>query len=265
MNNDKTVVLFSGGVDSFLAWERLNHPDLLYVNLGHRYAEFEWAAISEKLSSQGGPIDSTLVKYVNCNWMQVYEKPDAEIPGRNLQLALVAASLGYNFIGLVCQKDERSIPDRSRAFFNATSDLLSSLFGRQILLDPVFADMDKTDMIGWYLNQPIEGGVRLKDLVVEERIRNLKLTVACYRPAEVWVSSKEISFSRLETRQCGNCPACFRRAVAFILNGIVEDYAQDVWQSEVAKDYRAKALSGYYGPERAGRILSAFERARSSG
>jgi 7-cyano-7-deazaguanine synthase in queuosine biosynthesis len=240
------VVLFSGGVDSFIGWFRCGRPDLLYVTIDHRYQALEQRAVT-KLACVVPGLDKRLKVSLALERLGQWEKPDAEIPARNLLLAVNAAVLGYSKIGLVCQQDERSIPDRSNHFFAATSNLLSQLFIRDIELRPVFPQWDKTDMVGWFLKD---------DQIVasrEKRISWLKDTVACYRPVLITHSS-----GMEYPQQCGACPACFRRAIAFSLNGIEEEYASDPWTSEIAKDYLRRALDGKYSEKRCNRTITAM-------
>jgi len=230
-------ILFSGGVDSLIGWFRMGKPAALYCSLGHRYEGLELNATKnlEDVTPELKVTDIDLLSNLG-----QFEKEDAEIPGRNFQLAFAAAINGYDHIGVVCQKDERSIPDRSIYFFGLAEKTLSYLFNRKIILDPVFPEHDKTEMIKWFLDTElgIERG---------HKIEILKATVACYQPRS--------------NRQCGNCPACFRRAVAFCNNGIFEVYAQDVWCSPIAKEYLRKAKNGSYSEDRNNRILNAFVEA----
>jgi 7-cyano-7-deazaguanine synthase len=235
---EKSVILFSGGVDSLIGWFRMGMPDLLHVEIHHRYHELEVTAVNSISSTYpelGGKLKSSQALKGVGQW----EKKDAEIPARNLMLAIAAAQYGYNRIGLVCQLDERSIPDRSNDFFIHASTMLSSLFGRGIQLDPVFPDMDKTDMIRWFLD-----GFPLMQSERDRRIELLKKTVACYTPVERGTG----------LMQCGECPACFRRVIAFELNDVRENYAQNPYMSAVAMMYWKMVQAGKYTGKRAERI-----------
>jgi 7-cyano-7-deazaguanine synthase in queuosine biosynthesis len=237
-----TCVLISGGVDSFIGWVRMGYPEALYVVINHKYKQLELEAL-DKLSLAVPDFRNRLTMSHEIAKIGEWEKPDAEIPARNLLLAIVAAQKGFSTIGLVCQQDERSIPDRSIMFFEQTNSLLSSLFNRNIELTAVFPQSDKTDMIEWYLQAGETEYSR------DQKVDWLKKTVACYTP---------VYKRNAELLQCGKCPACFRRAVAFSLNGIEEKYDSDVWTSDVAKEYQHRALNSYYSAKRCGRILSAF-------
>jgi 7-cyano-7-deazaguanine synthase len=253
-------ILFSGGVDSLIGWFKMGKPTAIYHQLGHRYQDLEMQAVLNLEDATPG-----LKTFINSDlgWMGFYEKLDAEIPGRNFQLAFNAALNGFQRIGIVCQLDERSIPDRSIEFFYNAEKMLQDLFGHRIVLDPVFPADDKTSMIEWFLSAPL--GIERN-----HKIEILKTTVACYRPTEAaafaFYDSQEeeeadAEVSKSRKIQCGACPACFRRAVAFCLNGIYERYASDVWTSAVAMEYAMKAKQGAYSEQRCQRILKAFEEA----
>lgn len=189
MSSD-SVVLFSGGMDSLIAWEYLGRPDRLYVKMNHKYQDEELRQIRE-LSLPGKLIVADLSE------LGKYEKDDAEIPLRNLYLSMIAVNLGYVDIWLSIQKDEMSIPDRTISFMNKASDLLSVLRGSIVHVRTPFEFMDKVDMVTWYIDKG-------KDIDV------LKNTWACYFP--------------VNGKPCGGCGACFRRYVAFKENGLDPGY-----------------------------------------
>lgn len=214
MSSD-SVVLFSGGMDSLIAWEYLGRPDRLYVRMNHRYQAEELRQISE-LSLPGNLILSDFGE------LGKYEKSDAEIPLRNLYLSMVAVNLGYLKVWLAIQKDEMSIPDRTISFMHKASDLLSVLRGDTVSVGTPFEFMDKVDMVGWYVS---EG----KDV---ETLRN---TWACYFP--------------VGGKPCGGCGACFRRYVSFKENGIEPGYEL----TDGIRLYYSQRL-GYYSDDRKKRM-----------
>ena len=101
----KKILLYSGGMDSLIAWIYLDYPETLYVNLNHRYSQKELDCI-EKLPPSPHLYES--------NYGLHFEDGDAHIPGRNLLLGMYAAAMGGDEIYLVAQKGEQSIPDRSK-------------------------------------------------------------------------------------------------------------------------------------------------------
>jgi 7-cyano-7-deazaguanine synthase in queuosine biosynthesis len=222
----KSVVLFSGGVDSFIALEYMRaqglNPDALYVHLEHKYARQEMTTVLK------------LIPNVKMFYLPIgsrFEQPDATIPLRNLYLAMVAANLGYDDIWIAIQKHEMSIPDREPGFMIQVQGLLTTLMKTLIYFRTPFTDMDKVDMVKWYVDKGLD-------------IDRLKQTWACYYPDG--------------NKPCANCPACIRRLVAFRLNGIVEDWHGMALNSPTANVYLQHAISGRYPPERAKEIVQAL-------
>lgn len=218
------VLMYSGGLDSTIAWEFLGRPQRVYCDLGHRYEARE----EERLPS-GVVIDRT----VN---LGVTELPDATIPARNLYLALVGARYA-NRVWLVVQEDEKSTPDRSRAFLQTASRFLSDLLGREIVVDTPFGEMDKTDMVGWWLAQGFPP-------------ETLQTAWTCYRPA----------MSGPEPQECGGCSACIRKFIALDLQGVdtLGLFAVDPRDSLEGARYVDRALKGEFSPKRKQRTLLAL-------
>lgn len=222
----KELLLFSGGMDSYIAWHYLGKPQCLYVDLGHRYAVKERLSLFElrKHDSEMNFIIDTRLKLGDM------EQDDAYIPMRNSFLLHVAALYEPDKIWLVAQKGEMSIPDRSPEFFHNMSALLSMLNGRNIEVDTPFKDMTKVDMVAWYQNRGLP-------------INKLLATSSCYHG-----------------NNCGKCAACFRRFIALELNGISEKYLVDPWTTPLAKEYLDRAYSGHYEEDRAEEIIAVLQK-----
>jgi len=182
----KTCLLYSGGVDSLIAWHMLDKPDTIYVDLGHRYV---WKELEAMSSLPPKP------KVFWSAYGAAFEKDDAHIPGRNLYLAMYAAAEGYEEIHLVAQQGEQNIPDRSLVFFDRTSEMLSFIFGYKINLMNLAICMYKHEMVKWYLDKGLPAS-------------NLLLALSCYSEAT----------SRYN--HCGQCPACLRKYVVLTYNGV---------------------------------------------
>jgi len=215
------VLLFSGGMDSFIAYHFLGKLDTIYVRLWHKYQEAEVERVMS-LIPETLQVDFPLGQF---------EKADAEIPMRNLYLAMIAVNHGYSHVHLIVQRDEMTIPDRTISFLGSASRLLTSLVGRNILISTPFQNLDKVAMVHWYLKQGLS-------------VSELTSTWACYQRTD---------------EHCGACPACFRRFVAFRLNGIKEDWHNKIFHSEIALLYQERAKSGHYSLKRAQHILEALD------
>jgi 7-cyano-7-deazaguanine synthase in queuosine biosynthesis len=187
---DKEILLYSGGPDCLIAYHYLGKPQTLYVNLGHKYRDKEKLSIFQT-------IPNTII--MDNEIIGNYEKKDAEIPMRNLLLSMCGVWEGAEKVWISIQKDEMNIPDRSEEFFLYISSFLSFLSGKNISVDTPFRNMDKTDMVTWYIKNVGDMG-------------RLLSTTSCYSDPE-----KSIA-------HCGDCPACFRRYVAFKNNDVDPGY-----------------------------------------
>jgi len=222
---EKDVLLFSGGLDSLIAWYYLDYPTCLYVDLGHRYS------VKEKLVTQ------TLAKNLGMKLiidkrlnLADKEEPDAYIPMRNSFLAHVGALYGDR-VWIIAQKGELDLPDRSPKFFNQITNLLQYLNRNpKISVNSPFFSHTKTDMVAWYVKNQLP-------------VENLLLSTSCYKGTN-----------------CGTCSACFRRWVSLELNGIEEQYAADPWDSPLAQEYLDKVKQGLYEPTRAKEIIMALNK-----
>ena len=208
------ILLYSGGIDSLIAWYYLNYPDCLYVDLGTKYSvEEQWNLIA--------PEGMKLKTITHKSW-GIYEFEDAWLPMRNALLTMLAAAEGADTIYLVAQKGEQGIPDRSPQFFEDMSRFLTLHNKREIVVEPVFPHMDKQEMVKWYLDQGYDPG-------------RLVRAFSCY--------SRE--------SPCGRCSACWRKFIALTVNGIKCDH---IFRNDVRMwgevNYRSRLDE--YIPERVG-------------
>jgi 7-cyano-7-deazaguanine synthase in queuosine biosynthesis len=214
------ILLFSGGLDSYIAWHYLGKPKTLYCDLGHRYASLEVDAVRRLIPTT--IIDTRLN-------LADWEEKDAHIPLRNAFLIMIASHYDDQ-VSLVVQKGEMDLPDRSKWFFEKFEDILSDLRGQMQISSPFYA-MTKTQMVQWYIHQGFS-------------VRNLIATRSCFSPGVV---------------PCGNCAACFRRWVAFTNNGFSEDYEQDITEYGGIQEYVTKMKAGQYDPVRTLETMEALK------
>jgi 7-cyano-7-deazaguanine synthase len=215
-----TVLLYSGGLDSYIAWEYLGRPKTIYCELNHVYQHFEEEAISKTIPNT--VLDNSLS-------LARWEKPDAEIPMRNAFMLMVASYYGDKLC-LVVQKGEMSIPDRSQKFFATFGETLSQLNNRKIEIFSPFFDMTKSEMVGWYIKKGLP-------------ISKLLDTRSCYSGG---------------SKPCGACSACFRRWVAFKVNGFEEEMTHNILQWEGTKEYIDNMKLGKYDKKRTEETLAAL-------
>ena len=194
----KTVLLFSGGMDSVIIAHLMKPDVLLYVAHGNRYEkrELETAKILAE-GAYGKPLQVQRLDFLGG-----FERPDALIPLRNLFFFAVGALYGEKVI-LGAVAAER-ILDKSKPFFTKMSDVLSYLYqdqhwceGRTIDACAPYKDYTKTQLVKLYLEA---GG----------SVPNVLESYSCYEHFDAGKTG----------RACGWCKACFRKWVALENNGI---------------------------------------------
>lgn len=216
------ILLFSGGIDSFVAWHFLNKPRTVYFDVRSRYSEKEKAVVL-------GLIPSTIVdSSLNLGDREVGEK--AYIPFRNLLLACQAVKYSDTIV-IAGLKDDQ-VSDKNEQMFFRFSDLMSDLEGRHIRVISPFWQMTKAQVVRWFLQN-------------NGTPESLLRTISCYSP-EPGVT------------YCGKCPSCFRKWCALIDNGIELPFHN----KELQEAYRRAALAGKYDPERNASILRSLERGK---
>jgi 7-cyano-7-deazaguanine synthase in queuosine biosynthesis len=224
----RPVLLFTGGIDSLVAyyWLEEQNPLLVYFPLGHRYERSELWAINNFKSR-------IVFKGPKLN-LGIFEHPDGWIPGRNLVLAISAANYG-DVIYLISQRGENTTEDRNPGFYRMTSEILTILFKKEKTLWTLFSDMTKQDMVKWYLdnNHPVEV---------------LTNAYSCFKGKQ---------------EHCFECPACFRRFVAFSYNNLnifSNKQIQNLMEWPGTKKYYEKMEAGEYELKRAKQTLQVLAR-----
>jgi len=212
------ILLFSGGLDSYIAWHYLERPRTLYLDLGHKYSEIEKQVVEELIVTTH--IDDRLV-------LGEWEKDDAEIPMRNAFMLMIASYYDPKVV-IVCQKGEQDIPDRTPTFLSVMATMMTNLHGTVIQIVNPFSEMTKAKMVHWYLEQKLP-------------VDKLYSTWSCYAPT---------TRSRNELH-CGACSACFRRWVAFMCNGLEkEEYRFNITKWDRIPEYIERMKDGEYDEER---------------
>lgn len=186
----KKVLLYSGGMDSYLI-SKLWKPDVkLYVDLKSRYSKQERNNL---------PKDVEVVELDLGRW----EREDAIIPLRNLYLVMVATNYGDE-ICLGATAGDRVL-DKSYEFANKASDLLTYLYspqhwtsGRTIKINLDFKNMTKEQLLRMYIERGGDINTAWKE------------SYSCYAGRE---------------EPCFCCKACVRKSAAFFANGF-KDFSQ---------------------------------------
>lgn len=192
---NKTVLLYSGGLDSY-AMAALLRPDvLLSIDTGTRYGNTE----QDRLQAPDG-LHSHLVQ-ADMQHLAQWERPgDLILPGRNAALVLAAANYG-DTIYLGATAGDR-VCDKNQGFADRMNDLLGHLYqpqwwlpqGRQVVVQLPFKHLTKRQIVARYLDHGLNG-------------RHLATrSFSCYTPVSGF--------------ECGTCKPCTRKWVALVVNGI---------------------------------------------
>ena len=218
----KKVLLYSGGMDSWLI-SQIWKPDLkLYIDMHTRYSE------NEKKKIQTIEKDVKIVDFPLGQW----ERDDAIIPLRNLYLVMVACNITDSEDVEICLGATAGdrVLDKSEGFREKATDLLNYLYqsqhwlpqGKKVNINIDFKNKTKTQLLAMYIEQ---GGD------IEKAFNH---SFSCYNPEH--------------GRECWSCKPCFRKFVSFALNGMrfapeVESKAIQYIKSEILPQIQ----NGTYG------------------
>ena len=193
---NKSVLLFSGGMDSVMFSKLLDPDVLLYIPTESSYTDRETRAIDNLISK--GIIDSDkLIKLDNTLNLKRFERDDYIVPNRNAFLILLASMYGETiYLGSVY--GDRS-KDKDKEFYKLMENLLNHMWCDQHwteerkfkILDP-FKDTTKTELLKMYIDK----GYSANDILE---------SYSCYEGKEC---------------ACGICKPCSRKWVALVNNNI---------------------------------------------
>lgn len=190
----KKVLLYSGGMDSFMMAHLLKPDVLLYLDSHSKYDEAQLNAIFKQAETLQLP--GKLVVKTPFDFSEI-ERDDLIVPSRNAYFLLMAANYGETiYFGKVF--GDRS-SDKSEEFFRNMEVLLNTVYQeqhwceeRKFEIKAPFSKTTKNQLISLYL---LSGGK-------PEALIN---AYSCYSGQE---------------KPCGLCKPCFRKWVALMLNGI---------------------------------------------
>lgn len=207
------AVLFSGGMDSYIAYlrakENYKNVQAFYCQFPTKYTEFEDKAI-EELGIEVVKIDFPFKKnFEGGIWRHI-------IPGRNFYFICQVVEMLKEGGEIWLAANDGEIPeaggDKSIRFLEEVNKVLAYLPYPVLVKYPLLKET-KTDLVRWYLTR-------------QYSVEKLRKTRTCQDDTE---------------KDCGNCQACFRRAVAFFNNDIYErgDFIVDPFIGAI-EDYRWK-------------------------
>lgn len=191
MNNN--ILLFSGGLDSLIAYFYLNKPKVIFVNMRQKYAETELERV-KKLDKE---IGMDLIYESNIFDFHKIEQEDLTIPYRNMFLSMLASLYGSNIWMAAVNGDFNH--DKTPEIFLKMSTFMTDLSGKRINIRSPFWNMTKSEMVKWYLMKGYPE-------------KWLKISYSCFKGSNI---------------HCGRCSSCLRRWVAMTNNGLKEEYQED--------------------------------------
>ncbi len=224
----KTILLFSGGLDSFIAWHYLNCPPVLFLNASQSYVKKELKAVkyfARKYRKMKVYIDSSLD-------LSLWEEKNHYIPYRNVFFSMIG-SLYAPKVYLVGIKGDSVDDNNPIATKNMSKFFINFNANKNINITSPFYNMSKSQIVKWYLEQKLP-------------IQDLLKTRSCY--------------NKNTSGQCGKCSSCFRRWVALENNNIKEEYDSPPWKWEETKNYIKKMKAGLYDKERASETFCALKK-----
>jgi len=228
INKHNSILLFSGGMDSFIAWHYLNYPPVLFLDAGQSYLKKELKTVkyfSKKYKKMKLYVDKSLD-------LSKWERGNFYIPYRNVFFVMIASLYAPN-IHLVGIKGDNVDDNNPNASKLMAKFLMNFNNNKGIKVASPFYEMTKSEMVRWFIdnNLPIE---------------DLLKTRSCY--------------SNNTMNQCGKCNSCFRRWVALENNGIKETYDSPPWLWDGARDYIKKMKAGLYDQKRTDETFRALEK-----
>lgn len=218
----KSVLIFSGGLDSLIA-SRLAKPDiLLNVDIGTTASKWEYRCLAQL--QELGAIPA--VQIADLHGLGRYEREDHVLPMRNLFLLAIASMYGEHLMLGTVEGD--LVGDQSPQFFRKAETIFSILYDKQWWCQPrpfvittPLATRTKTECVRDYL---ADGGSK----------ESLAKSWSCYKFGH-------------GVRHCGHCPACVRKWVALDNNGIdtTNYFIHPPWTSPIlTKELLAKVGQG---------------------
>lgn len=232
----KEVLLYSGGMDSYILAHMYPFAKLLYIDSGARYTEKELSKIYLTPRFNGDKTEITVLRGVVD--LSQYEREDAIVPARNLILATIASFYGDTVLLAATAGDKST--DKDDLFTSLTGKTLSHIYdcdhferGRIKVLLPT-KEWTKSKLVRWYVEKGYSIG-------------NLINTVSCYSE---------------EKGHCGKCKACLRKWVALKDNNIhgvkFNTHPRDYdWSSIIAK---IQSKKGWRCPEEDMYTLDVLEK-----
>lgn len=181
----KKVILFSGGLDSFIAAKLNPNALLVHVNVNEAYSDKQIDLVKSFQLREKREI-----KLFYGMDLSPFVETDAYLPNRNVLFVTLAALVGDYIILGATRGDVH--PDKDHFFAQQMSNLLAYTTNKTVRVSVPYKKTTKTSLVKKYL----DAGHIAEDLY---------LTSSCYHPKK---------------HECTTCRSCLRRYVAFATNGL---------------------------------------------
>jgi 7-cyano-7-deazaguanine synthase len=223
------ILLFSAGIDSYVAWHYLQFPKTVYFHLNTPYSNREMETVKYLIP------DTIIDRSLDLGFRQY--GVNAYVPFRNLYLTMLAHNYcmpdenGRRMIVIAGLKDDK-VRDKNEGAFGLFGKVLSEIEDQRILVHSPFWNLTKSAVVEWFLKTH------------PEKKNDLILTISCYSGTESY---------------CGRCPSCFRKWNALWDNKIHLGF----FDEQLMSQYYNRANTYYYIPERNESIIRCVEEFRS--
>lgn len=197
-HSNRTVLLYSGGIDSYCAAALTNPDVLLHVNLGGAYGDAETNALTTPTGMQHKLVT------INMPHLSQFELPNHGyiLPARNAFLTLLAAQYGSTiYMGAIAANRGS---DKDQEFANRMTSLMTWVWQQQDIWNPTarptalelpVQHLTKRQLVATTIAQTNTTGEEIRDH-----------TFSCYTPTN--------------GKECGNCIPCGKKWAALAANNI---------------------------------------------
>lgn len=211
----KKVLLYSGGMDSWLI-DKIWKPDIkIYVDINGDYSKEEIKRLPED------------VKVIDFSYLGTTEYENKFVPLRNLYFLMLASNYGDE-ICLGATAGDWGNKDKTPEFLEESEKMLNYLWDdkkckKEIKINKEFVYKSKTELIDEYLKQ---GGTL-------EEIK--ESTFSCYTP--------------IDNKECFNCYPCFRKFALLYSKGCKysDETKKQMWEYIKKNIIPTKEEGGYQG------------------
>lgn len=205
----KKVLLYSGGLDSWLI-NQIWQPDILiYIDMQTEYSEIEKSRLPENIKIATLPLAQ-------------FSLENSIIPLRNLYLYAMACNMtGFDDVEICLGAlNGDRVNDKTQIFADKLNDLMKYLYaeqqsqpGKMVKISMPFKQYSKRELLEQYLKM----GGSLEKAYNE--------TFSCYHPDN-------------DNKPCLACKACFRKVIPFIVAGM--NFTKD--QRRKIQDFMIKTV-----------------------